>query len=71
MKKIAPGVYAGADGTLHLVIPELLRANGYADTPANRDQVARAARELFAEQLPGVPVTETDRPLPRQPNEGG
>ena len=47
MKKLQPGVYDDGRGALHLDLPELLRAYGYADTPANRDTMIAACRELF------------------------
>jgi hypothetical protein len=46
LRKLCPGAWAADDGTLHLDVGELLEANGYADTPANRDAVAAAARQL-------------------------
>ncbi len=48
MKRLAPGVYDDGEGGLHLVVPELLVAAGYADTPANRQTVEEAARSVFA-----------------------
>ena len=47
-KKLAPGVYVQADGTLHLFVNEMLEANGYADTPENRQTLIDAAREMAA-----------------------
>jgi len=45
--RIAPGVYLDADGDGHLVVSELLRHAGYADTPENREAVTAAAQDLF------------------------
>lgn len=60
LRQIGPGIYAReSTGELHLVIPEILRAGGYADTPENRETMLRAARELAAEDFPGVPITES------------
>jgi len=62
LHKLAPGIYAKG-GELHLDLPELLKANGYADTPANRAMLIAAARELVA----GTAMTleETDAPIER------
>lgn len=46
-KRLAPGVYA-LGPELHLVIPELLEAAGYADTEENIEMVVRAALDTFA-----------------------
>lgn len=51
-RKIAPGVYE-RDGEMHLDIPELLRANGYADTPENRETMIQAAEEIARQA--GIP----------------
>lgn len=51
MHRLAPGVYDDGDGTLHLDVPELLEAHGYADTPANRDTLIAAAQEAFSDLL--------------------
>lgn len=53
-RRLAPGVYSLA-GELHIDVPELLEAQGYADTPENRDTVADAARAI-AKKL-GIPTT--------------
>lgn len=58
LERIGPGLYRGADNTLHLDVPALLAHWGYADTPANRDTVVTAARDCFARIYPGVPVRE-------------
>lgn len=49
--RIAPGVYDDGAGGMHIDVPELLVANGYADTPENRDTAEAAARDLFGETL--------------------
>lgn len=47
--QLAPGAYSDDAGTLHLVIPEMLEGAGYADTPANRALLEKAARGLAVE----------------------
>jgi hypothetical protein len=49
--RIAPGVYDDHAGGLHMVLPELLLANGYADTPENRETLLNVAREIFGIEL--------------------
>ena len=56
--RIQTGVYE-VGGTLHVIIPDLLRANGWPATPENVDLVARTAYELWGEAT----VLE-DRPRP-------
>lgn len=53
MKRVAPGVYDN-NGTMHLVIDELLDDAGFEPTPENINAVECAAREYFDEQ--GIPV---------------
>jgi hypothetical protein len=55
---VAIGVYADERGTMHLFVGELLEANGYADTPENREQLTQAARDMMAQLYPDVPLTE-------------
>jgi hypothetical protein len=45
--RLAPGVYDDNRGGLHLLLPEFLAANGYADTPENRQTLIEAARDAF------------------------
>lgn len=47
LHQIAPGVYDDGQGAIHLDLPEMLRANGYADTPENRHRLIDAARETM------------------------
>lgn len=54
MKRLEPGVYVDDEGALHLVLPEMLDAAGYADTPENRATLIDVAQAMFAEQ--GIPV---------------
>jgi hypothetical protein len=54
--KICPGVYDDGHGTMHLDLAELLEANGYEDTPRNREMLFRTAAQAFA-QL-GIPVEQ-------------
>lgn len=64
-ERIAPGVYVDATNALHLDVPELLAAFGYADTERNRELVTRVAEEQLRATWPGVPITITDEPLRR------
>jgi hypothetical protein len=59
MKKLAPGVYDDEAGGLHLDLPELLRAHGYADTPANRAALIAAMSDV----APGIPLHTIDAPI--------
>jgi hypothetical protein len=47
MRKLAGGVYVDSDNALHIVMKELLEANGYEDTPHNREMLLAAAQEVF------------------------
>jgi hypothetical protein len=51
MKRLGPGVYDDGVGGLHIVMSELLEANGYEDNAANRQALEDAARDLF-----GMPI---------------
>jgi hypothetical protein len=62
VKRLAPGLYDDEQGGLHVAVGELLRAHGYADTPANRDHFACVAQEQIEEQS-GLPVTVTTDPI--------
>lgn len=55
MKRLAPGVYDDDEGGLHLDVGELLAANGWPDTPENRDTIVRAGQHMFGDR---VEVTE-------------
>jgi hypothetical protein len=59
-EQLGPGVYVSADGALHLVMPELLTAAGYADTPENRDTLTAAALEVVRAQFPTTRVETVD-----------
>jgi hypothetical protein len=48
-RRIAPGIYAAEEGTMLLSLPELLEANGFPDTPENRDVLAAAAVRIARE----------------------
>jgi hypothetical protein len=48
--RLAPGVYDDNDGGLHLVLPELLAANGYTDTPEHRALIIEAMDSLLQER---------------------
>jgi hypothetical protein len=56
--RIAPGVYDDGAGTMHLVVKELLEANGYLDTPENRQTILEVARELMMRD--GITVIEDE-----------
>lgn len=56
--RLAPGVYDDNAGGLHLVISEMLEANGWPDTPENRETLERAARDVFAAAK--IQVNEAD-----------
>jgi hypothetical protein len=60
MKRVGLGLYEDDDGALHLSIPELLAACGAQDTAENRALMVEVAREVVAQQFPGVPITETE-----------
>lgn len=53
--RLQAGVYE-VGGTLHLVIAELLRANGWDATPENIDLMVRKAHEFYGEK--SIPVLE-------------
>lgn len=55
--RLGPGTYSGG-GEMHVLLPALLAELGIPDTPAARRAVAGAARQVFAERAPGVPVVE-------------
>lgn len=63
MEKIAPGIYIDNDNELHLDVPQLLQAHGFADTEANRNAVIRAAVNIFDGVIPSVTVTVTNQPF--------
>jgi len=58
MTRIAPGVYDDDRGGLHIYPSELLRAHGYADTPANRAMLVRTW-QAYA-QAHGIPCDVSD-----------
>jgi hypothetical protein len=62
MKRIAPGLYDDGEGGLHLAIDELLRAHGYADTPANVERLTAIAQQAIEERF-SLPVTVTTDPI--------
>lgn len=53
---IAPGLYEGPDGSVHLLVPEFLKANGIPDTQDNRDLVATMMGQVAKEKWPGITV---------------
>ena len=62
MRRLAPGMYVNDSGELHLDVPELLRAHGYADTQENRDRLAEVARSEIPKLWPATKVTVIDKP---------
>jgi len=63
---LGPGVYEDGAGGLHLDVAELLLANGYPDTPANRAMITEAAYEQLRTRYPTVAIDVTDTPIPRR-----
>jgi hypothetical protein len=61
MKRLGPGIYDDEHGGLHLHVPELLRAHGYAVTAENIETLTAMARQQIEAQY-GLPVTVTDNP---------
>jgi transcription elongation factor Elf1 len=61
VKKITDGVYE-KDGALHLFVEEMLDAAGYADTPANRETLTKAAIEQLRITWPHIAIKIDDRP---------
>ena len=55
--QIAPFAYVHVEtGVLHLFIAEMLDAEGYLDTPENRETLTKAALEVFAREWPTARV---------------
>jgi hypothetical protein len=46
------------DGALHLDIREMLEANGWTDTPENREMLTRAAHDVFRAANPDVKIED-------------
>jgi hypothetical protein len=67
MKCLQPGVYDDEQGGLHINAGELLRANGWPDTPTNREVLVGEAVRLFQSLRPTTPVVVTDDPIPEVP----
>ena len=53
-----PGIWEDVEGGLHFSIPELLDAFGIADTPENRTEMERVAREVVLEHNPNAQIIE-------------
>jgi hypothetical protein len=62
MKRLLPGVYDDEHGGLHINAGELLRANGYVDTPTNRETLVTAALEMMRPL--NVPIVVSHDPVP-------
>lgn len=64
MKRLQPGVYHDEQGGgLHIHAGELLRANGWPDTPTNREVLIGEAVRMF-QSLSRTPVVVTNDPIP-------
>lgn len=50
---------------MHIDLGELLRANGFSDTPQNRETMLRAAGEMTG--VPEVVITDAERPNGDEP----
>jgi len=61
---VAPGLYLDSEQQLHIFAHEILTANGYANTAANRKMVEEAISKQFGEIYPEVPVTHTSKEQP-------
>jgi len=58
--RIAPGLWRDRHGHLHVSIPELLALVELEDTPANRAEVERIAREAWSRNVPGAIIVRQD-----------
>lgn len=56
-RRVLPGVYEDHEGALHLEVPELLAANGYAPTVENIDKVVTVATEMLGARFPGIAIS--------------
>lgn len=56
--QIARGVYVTERGGLHLDVKELLEANGFRDTPANREMVIRVAVAVMRHYWPDIKIED-------------
>lgn len=61
--RIAPGLYDDGAGGMHIDVPELLRASGFADTPYNRELLTRVAADMARERY-GIRAEITTDPIP-------
>ena len=59
MTRIAPGVYDDGAGGMHLDVDELLEANGFEPTAANRQRL-EGELEAIASSY-GIPVDEVQK----------
>jgi len=55
-RRIAPGVYVCAEDHMHIVVPELCRAAGYAVTPENIATLTKAALETLPKSYPDTKI---------------
>jgi hypothetical protein len=51
---LMPGAYADRERAMHIVMPEMLLANGYRDTPEHRETLEHVIRTLW----PGAVLVE-------------
>lgn len=57
---LMPGVWIDREGGLHFSIPEILKAEGIADTPEAREHATRIFEELLRELQPQATVIVQD-----------
>lgn len=60
-RRIAPGLWLDAEGSLHYSVTELLALVDLEDTPANRDAVRAIVVETLRAQNPSVLIIRQDR----------
>lgn len=65
-RRLVAGAYADGAGGLHVYPSEFLMANGYADTPANRDHVLQTWTELVGPNMRIIPEPGNAAPLARK-----
>jgi hypothetical protein len=61
---LMPGVWIDREGGLHFSIPEILKAEGIADTPEAREHARRMFEEMLREQQPQATIIVQDDEKP-------
>lgn len=61
---LMPGVWIDREGGLHFSIPEILKAEGIADTPEAREHATRLFEEMLREQQPQATLIVQDDEAP-------